>query len=112
VSDWTLQPGKTADWTDPPGPDVSYGESATLRAFGEMMRPSFRDRLRQRRRGGRPRYRVVSLEAIERAHGELRAESVKRPSQADVARRLGEPLDNVERALGDRPGFWKKLACR
>jgi hypothetical protein len=94
---------------------VPYGGSDLfyrLAQIHETTRPGFRDRLRQRRRVGRPKGRLVSLGAIEWAYHKLQDESDKRPSQADVARRLVEPLDNVERALHDEPNFWRRLTSR
>ena len=99
-------------WAQPTELDeepVPYGESATLRALARMMHPSYRDRLRHRRRVGRARGRVVTWERIVQTYHELRDETDKRPSQADVARRLKEPVRNVERACGDSPGAWRRL---
>jgi hypothetical protein len=58
---------------------------------------------------GRPPGRVVSLGRIARAYLELSLVSEKRPSQADVAKKLRESLRNVERALADAPEFWDEL---
>jgi len=84
-----------------------------LSAFGKEEDPSWYRRLRAKARGlryiGRPRERVVTLQQIEEAVAALRAESDKRPSQADVARRLNEPKRNVERTLQDNPGAWERL---
>lgn len=98
---------------------IELMQSVILGMDAEIVRTrrlSYRERLRQRRRGGRPKGRAVSLDSIERAYRELRDEGKDHPSQADVARRLnggrGEPIDNVERALGDDPGFWRRLTTR
>jgi hypothetical protein len=78
------------------------GESVIIRAKSLSTVPP--------NRGGRPPGRVVSLGRIARAYHELSLAHDKRPSQADVAVYLHEAIKNVERTLGDEPGFWESLS--
>ena len=89
-------------------------DTAELLFREQLLGVSFRDRLRQRRRkpGGRPRGRVVSWEKIVDWYDLLKWETGKRPSQADIAERMNEPVDNIERTCRDYPGAWKGLTRR
>ena len=70
-------------------------------------------RLPRLRRPRRKRERVVSWDQIAATYALLASEEPeKRISQADVARRLTEPVRNIERTCDDHPGAWAALTRR